>query len=173
MGVCSSCLGRDRDHDLSDEDEQSRLLFDDPHANHYGSFGENNAGAIQTDPQEVQRENEALQKIVTLTSNHLVDIFAMVPQNAIPPAASPTATSTLFPAQDARLVRYQDVLAKISASDPSSKTNQYPTDHTPIASDGWASDDEDVEEMKGHTPVKSEGIGALLGGFADADSAMR
>jgi hypothetical protein len=64
-------------------------------------------------------------------------------------------------------------LAKISASDPSSKTNQYPTDHTPIASDGWASDDEDVEEMKGHTPVKSEGIGALLGGFADADSAMR
>jgi len=68
MGVCSSCLGRDQDHDLSDEDEQSRLLFDDPHANHYGSFGENNAGAIQADPQEVQRENEALQKIVTLTS---------------------------------------------------------------------------------------------------------
>jgi len=96
----------------------------------------------------------------------------MVPQNAIPPAASPTATSTLFPAQDARLVRYQDVLAKISA-DPSSKPNQVSTDHTPIASDGWMSDDEDMEEMKGHTPVKSEGIGALLGGFADADSAMR
>lgn len=53
---------------LPEQDEQSRLLFDDPHANHYGSFGENNAGAIQTDPQEVQRENEALQKIVTLTS---------------------------------------------------------------------------------------------------------
>ncbi|KAH7346180.1 late endosomal/lysosomal adaptor and MAPK and MTOR activator-domain-containing protein [Rhexocercosporidium sp. MPI-PUGE-AT-0058] len=173
MGVCSSCLGRERDHELSDEDEQSRLLFDDPHANHYGSFGENNTGAILADPQEVQRENEALQKIVTLTSNHLVDIFAMVPQNAIAQATSPTATNTLFPAQDARLVRYQDVLSKISPSDPSCKTNQHPIDHTPIASDGWISDDEDVEEMKGHTPVKSEGIGALLGGFADADSAMR
>jgi hypothetical protein len=29
-----------------------------------------------------------------------------------------------------------------------------------------------VEEMKTYKPVKSEGIGPLLGGFADADSAM-
>ena len=88
MGACSSCLGRDQSRDLSDEascmrqftsdeseltrawdyDEQSRLLFDDPHGNHYGSFGEQNAGIVQADPQEVQRETEALQKVVTLTS---------------------------------------------------------------------------------------------------------
>ncbi|CZS96941.1 hypothetical protein WAI453_010258 [Rhynchosporium graminicola] len=171
MGACSSCLGRDADLELSDEDEQSRLLFDDPHANHYGSFGEVNTGVAQADPQEVQRENEALQKIVTLTSNHLVDIFAMVPQSPMPPAGSPTATSTTFPGQDSRLVRYQDVLGKISAMGPLMTTYQYPIDQTPTASDGWLSDDDEVEEMKGHTPVKSDSIGALLGGFADADSA--
>ncbi|CAL3969568.1 unnamed protein product [Diplocarpon coronariae] len=169
MGVCSSCLGRDMYHELSDEDEQSRLLFDDPHANHYGSFGEHHTGATQADPQEVQRETEALQKVVTMTSNHLVDIFALVPQSAHPATVSPSAT-TGFPAQEARLVRYQEVLSKVSASDEFSKSNILPTDHTPAASDGWLSEDDEVDEVKGHTPVKSEGIGPLLGSFADADS---
>ncbi|PBP18058.1 hypothetical protein BUE80_DR011064 [Diplocarpon rosae] len=169
MGACSSCLGRDRGYEFSDEDEQSRLLFDDPHANHYGSFGDHHPGVTQADPQEVQRETEALQKVVTMTSNHLVDVFALVPQNAYPATASTSAT-TGFPAQDARLVRYQEVLAKISASDAPSKPNQFPTDPTLIASNGWMSEDDEVDEVKGHTPVKSEGIGPLLGGFADADS---
>lgn len=90
----------------------------------------------------------------------------MVPQN-LPPAAS----TTVFPAHDARLLRYQDVLAKMSASHPSSKSNQYPTESTPYVSDGWISDEDDVEEMKSTTPIKSEGVGKLLGGFADAESA--
>jgi len=107
-----------------------------------------------------------LQKVVTQTSNHLVDIFAMVP-HAVPPPSS-----TMFPAQDARLLHYQDVLAKMSTNELSTKPNQLPTENTPNASDGWISDDEDVEEMKTYKPVKSEGIGPLLGGFADADSAM-
>jgi len=166
MGVCSSCLGRDRNRDLPDEDEQSRLLFDDPHANHYGSFGDQSAGIIQADPQEVQRETEALQKVVTQTSNHLVDIFAMVPQTVPPPS------STMFPAQDARLLHYQDVLAKMSANEPPNKANQFSSENTPNASDGWLSEEDDVEEMKSYKPVKSEGIGPLLGGFADAESAM-
>jgi hypothetical protein len=50
------------------QDEHSRLLFDDPHGNHYGSFGEQSAGIVQADPQEVQRETEALQKVVNHTS---------------------------------------------------------------------------------------------------------
>jgi hypothetical protein len=53
---------------LTLQDEQSRLLFDDPHASHYGSFGDHNTGIIQADPQELQRETEALQKVVTQTS---------------------------------------------------------------------------------------------------------
>jgi len=166
MGACSSCLGRDQNRDLSDEDEQSRLLFDDPHGNHYGSFGDQNAGIVEADPQEVQRETEALQKVVTQTSNHLVDIFAMVPQGVPPPS------STMFPAQDARLLHYQDVLAKMSTNELPMKPNQALNENTPTASDGWISDDDDVEEMKTYKPVKSEGIGPLLGGFADADSAM-
>ncbi|KAI9048815.1 hypothetical protein LZ554_007646 [Drepanopeziza brunnea f. sp. 'monogermtubi'] len=172
MGVCSSCLGRNRDRDVSDEDEQTRLLFDDAHANHYGSFGDHNPGAIQADPQEVQRETEALQKVVTMTSNHLVDIFAMIPQNAHLPSVPPSRT-TAYPAQDARYTRYRDVLAKISATDASGKHSQLPTDLTPIVSDGWLSDDEEGEESKGYTPVKSDGIGRLLGGFADAELAMK
>ncbi|KAE8445061.1 hypothetical protein EG329_013775 [Mollisiaceae sp. DMI_Dod_QoI] len=168
MGVCSSCIGHDRDRDLSDEDEQSRLLFDDPHANHYGSFGEHSAGAIQADPQEVQRETEALQKVVMQTSNHLVDIFAMVPQNNIPPSA----TTNNFPVQDARLLRYQDVLAKISSPDSATQPNQYMAENTPAASEGWISDEDDLEEMQSHRSIKSDGIGPLLGGFADAETSM-
>ncbi|KAH8760329.1 late endosomal/lysosomal adaptor and MAPK and MTOR activator-domain-containing protein [Hyaloscypha finlandica] len=166
MGACSSCLGRDQSRDLSDEDEQSRLLFDDPHGNHYGSFGDQNAGIVQADPQEVQRETEALQKVVMQTSNHLVDIFAMVPQAAPPPS------STVFPAQDARLLHYQDVLAKMSTNEAPTRPNQFPAENTQDASDGWLSEDDEVEEMKTCTPVKSEGIGPLLGGFADGDMAM-
>jgi len=168
MGVCSSCIGHDRDRDLSDEDEQSRLLFDDPHTNHYGSFADNNAGAIQADPQEVQRETEALQKVVMQTSNHLVDIFAMVPQNNV----QPSATTSPFPVQDARLLRYQDVLAKISTPDTATKPNQYVAENTPAPSEGWMSDEDDLEEMQSHKPIKSDGVGPLLGGFADAETSM-
>ncbi|KAI9640579.1 hypothetical protein NHQ30_010878 [Ciborinia camelliae] len=166
MGNCSSCLGLERDRDLSDEDESQRLLFDDAHPNHYGSFGDQNPNTIQADPQEIQRETEALQKVVAQTSNHLVDIFAMIPPNV------PRAPVTMFTGQDARLLRYQDVLAKMPTQVESSNTKQTPVEGTHPISDGWISDDEDVEEMKKYKPVKSEDVGPLLGGFADAESAM-
>jgi hypothetical protein len=89
-----------------------------------------------------------------------------VPQNGGP------TPYPVFPAQDAKILRYQDVLAKMSTQDQSSKTKRASSDNTPIVFDGWISEDDDVEEMKRHTPVKSEGIGPLLGGFADAESAM-
>jgi hypothetical protein len=90
----------------------------------------------------------------------------MVPQN------SPPAPSTVFPAHDARILRYQDVLAKMSTHDQSSKAKQLPNENTPNVSDDWMSEEDDMEEVKSCTPVKSEGIGPLLGGFADAESAM-
>lgn len=52
------------------QEENSRLLFDDVHPNQYGSFGDQNVGIIQADPQEVQRETEALQKVVTHISKY-------------------------------------------------------------------------------------------------------
>jgi hypothetical protein len=78
------------------------------------------------------------------------------------PQAVPPPSSTVFPAQDARLLHYQDVLAKMSAKEASTKPNQFPADNTQEASDGWLSDEDEVEEMKTYTPVKSEGVGPLL-----------
>jgi len=166
MGICASCLGLDRDREGSEEDEQSRLLFDDPHSNQYGSFGEQNTGLIHADPQEVQRETEALQKVVMQTSNHLVDIFAMIPQN------TPRVPDAVFGGQDTRLLRYQDVLAKISTHAQSEDQHQLSAGGNANVSDGWVSEDEDVEDVKFYGHVKSEDVGPLLGGFADAESAM-
>ena len=90
----------------------------------------------------------------------------MVPQNG------QTAASSVFPAQDAKILRYQDVLAKMSSEDQSIKAKPLSAENTPNVSDGWLSEEDDVEEMKSYKPVKSEGIGPLLGGFEDADSAM-
>lgn len=163
MGICSSCLGLNRGRDLASEDENSRLLFDDAHAHHYGSFGEQGACIIQADPQEVQRETEALQKVVAQTSNHLVDIFAMVPQSV------PPAPNTVFSAQDARLLRYQDVLAKMPTNDQS-KALPPAAESTPNISDGWISEEEGAGEPKSDEPVKSDNVGPLLGGFADAET---
>jgi len=107
-----------------------------------------------------------IRMLIRCVYSHLVDIFAMVPQNLPPPAST-----VIFPAHDTRLLRYQDVLSKISVSPPSSKSNQYAAESAPNVSDGWISDEDEVEEMKSYTPVKSEGLGPLLGGFADAESA--
>lgn len=99
-----------------------------------------------------------------LLFSHLVDIFAMVPQNLPPP------TSTTDFSADTRLLRYQDVLAKMSASTASSTANQQASDAMPNVSDGWASDDDEDEVKDSFTPVKSKGVGPLLGGFADAET---
>lgn len=96
--------------------------------------------------------------------SHLVDIFAITTQN-IPPVAS----SAVFPAHDARLLRYQDVLAKMSAQ-RSPITNHLSHDGTLDMSDSWISGGDDAEDGQGQRSVKSEAIGPLLGGFADADS---
>ena len=83
---------------------------------------------------------------------------------------NPAPSSTVLPAHDARFLRYQDVLTKMSKGNQSSRPRQTMNDNTPSASEGWLSEDEDVEETKSYTPVKSDGIGPILGGFADADS---
>ena len=59
----------------------------------------------------------------------------------------------------------------MNAHDPSNLAKIQTNDNTPSASEGWISGEDDVEEMKGSRPVKSHGIGPLLGGFADADAA--
>lgn len=92
----------------------------------------------------------------------------MVPQNNVPQAA----TTSPFPVQDARLLRYQDVLAKISTPGTTINSNQFLAENTSAPSEGWISDEEDLEDVQSHKPVKSDGVGPLLGGFADVRTSM-
>ncbi|OBT86484.1 hypothetical protein VE02_04931 [Pseudogymnoascus sp. 03VT05] len=158
MGICSSCLGRDRG---SEEDDTSRLIFDDPLANNYGSFTDQNVVTTQADPQDVQRESEALQNIVAETSNHLVDIFAMAPQSQQRPPA------TSYASQPARFVTYKDLLGKPPMDEPYVGTSRPPTADGKDAD--WLSDDED-DELSGKSPgITKPDVGPLLGGFADME----
>jgi len=124
----------------------------------YGGFGEQNNN-LSADPQDVQRENEALQKVVAHTSDHLVDIFAMVPQN--PQRTLPTPA---FAGHDARILQYQDVLAKISKADsldtPDGNALDDPED--------WLSDHDDEEALRSVRVVTPSST-RLQGGFADIE----
>lgn len=85
----------------------------------------------------------------------------MVPQKVAP------APGTAFPGQDARLVRYQDVLTKISANGQSINSTYQSADNTPNISDGWISEEDDTE---GRVLAKSADVGPLLGGFGDVEA---
>ncbi|KAI1420331.1 late endosomal/lysosomal adaptor and MAPK and MTOR activator-domain-containing protein [Xylaria sp. FL1777] len=156
MGICASCLGRQR-NDSIDEDDVSRLLFDDPNHMQYGSFAEHNLNS-QADPLESQREVEALQRIVARTSNNLVDVFEITPQRAHP---------TIFSGQDARLTRYQNILSKLS-SDEGTVTadgNQGPVE--------WLLNEEDNTDLpEQNITIKEGASGPLVGTFADAVAAV-
>ncbi|RDW75239.1 hypothetical protein BP6252_06381 [Coleophoma cylindrospora] len=173
MGVCASCLGLNKTRDESDEDEQSRLLFDDAHASQYGSFGEHNTGLVQADPQEVQRETEALQKVVAQTSKYTPShCSARVAADLIYNDNAPRMSTTSFAGQDTRILRYQDILAKVTANTQKEALPQFQSTSNTTATDGWISDEDDLEEAKTFSPVKSADLGPLVGGFADAESAM-
>jgi hypothetical protein len=81
----------------------------------------------------------------------------------------PSVSNTAFAAQDSRILRYREVLAKLSASDQS-KTLSLSTESTSNLSDGWMSEEDGPEEPKGYQTVRLEKIGPLLGGFADAET---
>jgi hypothetical protein len=122
--------------------------------------------AVISDNAQIPLPLRVIQTRLILKCSHLVDIFAMVPPNG------PPVISNDFPAQDAKILHYQDVLAKMSTDDQSIRAKPLSAENTPNVSDGWLSEEDDLEEMKNYKPVKSDGIGPLLGGFADANSAM-
>lgn len=72
------------------QDDESRLLFDDPNGVHYGSFGEQQMNGHE-DPQEVQREIEALQRVVARTSEYIfpLPLPPTLPYLPTPPVRSP------------------------------------------------------------------------------------
>ncbi|KAJ8128614.1 hypothetical protein O1611_g5020 [Lasiodiplodia mahajangana] len=156
MGVCASCLGRRRS-DSIDEDDASRLLFDDPNSIQYGSFSEHHQG----DPLESQREVEALQRVVARTANNLVDVFEMAPEE--PQRIQPA----IFPGQEARLARYQHILSKLSSDEGRTAADGNPGATT------WLLGEEDNAGHREHTiTIKEASSGPLVGTFADAVAAV-
>ncbi|RYP71188.1 hypothetical protein DL771_004988 [Monosporascus sp. 5C6A] len=171
MGVCASCIGRRRSDSL-DEDDVSRLLFDDANNMQYGSFGEHNVNS-QADPLESQREVEALQRVVARTSKYihthllivfgsagliascsnLVDIFEIAPQE------SQRTHPSIFSSQDARLARYQNILSKLSS----------PEDGLDSEVVEWIPGEDEISDWHGKNPSVKEVSGEpLVGTFADA-----
>lgn len=51
------------------QDEEDRLLYDDANGMQYGSFGDQHMSG-ENDTLEVQRESEALQRVVAKTSKY-------------------------------------------------------------------------------------------------------
>ncbi|KAH0843564.1 hypothetical protein FOPE_09089 [Fonsecaea pedrosoi] len=75
MGVCLSCLGVGR-HSHHDPD-RTRLLYDEYPAGHsYGTWGASSVPPQNLmSPEEVQREQEALDGIARWASDQIVEIF--------------------------------------------------------------------------------------------------
>ncbi|KAI2468627.1 late endosomal/lysosomal adaptor and MAPK and MTOR activator-domain-containing protein [Annulohypoxylon bovei var. microspora] len=158
MGICASCLGSRR-RDSYDEDDVSRLLFDDPNNLQYGSFGEQNMNS-QADPLESQREVEALQRVVARTSNNLVDVFEITPQE------SQRTQPALFSGQEARMARYQNILSKLSTEGDATSADGGP------GAVEWLLSEDDTVELKANPPsIKDEAGGPLVGTFADITAA--
>jgi hypothetical protein len=54
------------------------------------------------------------------------------------------------------------------SSNDQSKALPHSTESIPNISEGWISEEDGADEPKGHNPVKSDNVGPLLAGFADA-----
>ncbi|KAL7785926.1 late endosomal/lysosomal adaptor and MAPK and MTOR activator domain-containing protein [Trichoderma ceciliae] len=163
MGLCQSCLGR-RQKDVYDENEEDRLLYDDGNVMQYGSFGDAALNG-EGDTAEAQRENEALQRVVAKTSNNMVDIFEIAPQDS----TGHTSSTTLFAyaGQGARVARYHHLVSKLSTQEDSPPAG--------IKIDWLA--EEDASEPRADRPASpktlDEDDAALVGTFADAAAAMK
>jgi len=160
MGNCSSCIGYRR-RDSIDEDDDAQHLFGDPTNINYGSFDQQHM-TTHEDPQEVQREIEALQRVVARTSDNMVDIYDIVPQEEAVHADAPTPYT--YAGEEPHMARYQTLLSKLSSHD----------DLPSVARVDWGTPEDDTIEMQHSVvPIKLEGADALVGNFADAAAAMR
>ncbi|KOS22191.1 hypothetical protein ESCO_001518 [Escovopsis weberi] len=162
MGLCQSCLGR-RDKDVSEENEDGRLLYDDGNGMHYGSFGDS-AMAGDGDTADIQRESEALQRVLAKTSNNMVDIFEIAPQDANNRSFKVPFN---FAGQGDRVARYHHLVSRLGTGGASPPVG--------VRVD-WLADDETPESYT--EPVMSlrtlDGEGStLVGTFADAAAAMK
>ncbi|KAH7238721.1 hypothetical protein BKA59DRAFT_482936 [Fusarium tricinctum] len=130
----------------------------------YGSFGDQAING-ENDTLESQRENEALQRVIAKTSDNMVDIFDIAPQENV---ARGTTTPFAYAGQGARLARYQHLVSKLSSQGDSNPVNGVKVD--------WLPEDETIEMRKnGPASIKTleSDEGPLVGTFADAAAAMQ
>lgn len=163
MGVCASCLGKNSNDDY-EEDDGSRLLNDDINNMHYGSFGQQQMTG-QEDPQETQREIEALQRVVARTSDNMVDIFEITPHDT----QAVSKQYELDGEEDPKMVRYQSLLLKLSEDAAQQPLSLSSTASTKVDWVPW--DDDNFEMHNGAivvAPLKIEESQPLVGTFADA-----
>ncbi|CAG7566307.1 unnamed protein product [Fusarium equiseti] len=181
MGACASCLGKG-DANTYDEEEESRLLYDEANGMQYGSFGDQAING-ENDTLEAQRENEALQRVIAKTSEYvaladfgawkmltpadsnMVDIFDIAPQEN---GNRGTTTPFAYAGQGARLARYQHLVAKLSKQGENTPVSGVKVD--------WLPEDETIEMQKnGPASIKTleSDDGPLVGTFADAAAAMQ
>ncbi|KAI9669771.1 MAG: hypothetical protein M1829_005026 [Trizodia sp. TS-e1964] len=115
MGSCLSCLGLGHSRWPFDSSETARLLYDEAAALHYGLNGAA-PGANQLDPQDIQRERQALEHIVAQTSDNLIDIFALQPQKANAPQL--LLPDTFDTDGNSKTAQYQRLLQEASPVTP-------------------------------------------------------
>ncbi|EXJ72833.1 uncharacterized protein A1O5_03981 [Cladophialophora psammophila CBS 110553] len=126
MGVCLSCLGvRRHSHHESD---RARLLYDDYPAGHsYGTWGASSVPPQNLmSPEEVQREQEALDGIAQWASDQIVEIFPHSHRSLIMSASqlnglSHTSTgdqNTTAPSS----TQHQDILLSLIPGDKSKRS---------------------------------------------------
>ncbi|OOF98806.1 hypothetical protein ASPCADRAFT_204523 [Aspergillus carbonarius ITEM 5010] len=90
MGICASCLGRNRQEPQNPtHPESARLLEDDIYQPGYG-YGSLNQSAQgnHPDPSYLKREREALEAICQRTSDSVIDIWSLQPQPHLQPRAT-------------------------------------------------------------------------------------
>ncbi|KAF4961300.1 hypothetical protein FGADI_318 [Fusarium gaditjirri] len=149
---------------LTCQEEENRLLYDDANGMQYGSFGDQAING-ENDTLEAQRENEALQRVIAKTSDNMVDIFEIAPQeNTNRGATTPFA----YAGQGARLARYQHLVSKLGNQGDNNPASGVKVD--------WLPEDETIEMQKnGPASIKTleSDEGPLVGTFADAAAAMQ
>ncbi|KAK3380878.1 hypothetical protein B0H63DRAFT_523617 [Podospora didyma] len=194
MGNCSSCLGNRR-ADEFDEDDEAQRLFDDSANLQYGSFDQQQMMG-QEDPLEVQREIEALQRVVNRTSEYIRPPLLFLFCPPLPGAhAHAHVCTTRGHGLGTNMVDIYDIVpqenkvvqpapAPYAYAGQDARMARYQTLLSKLSSHGdlttavarvdWGIPEDDTIEMQqSPLPIKLEGGEALVGNFADAADAMR
>ncbi|EPE02128.1 hypothetical protein F503_06132 [Ophiostoma piceae UAMH 11346] len=174
MGNCSSCLGTQR-RSVYEEDDESRMLFEDGDGTNYGSFGDATMND-RDEARESQREAEALQSVVTRTSDNMVDVFEIAPpRHGLHGLPAPYTLG--MPGN-----QFQNLLSKLSDTedaDLDGDLDEFDDDANGNVTDNTIIDVVDVESVDNSNAAtqsqyhklllaKADAAGLLVGNFTDA-----